>query len=198
MEKITITEALSKVKLVDKKITKKIAGAKFVGKQKGEKVLDNFEPESAKEDLQSIEDLISYRFKLKNAIHDSNQKTIVNISGKKYTVSEAIEFKEVSSYKLDLLRKMKNQSEVYSNQIALENEKVQERLDIQISNLFEKPSAVEVDSFSKSFLKSNEYSLVDPIDINKKIKEYEEEIDGFLNEVDFKLSTSNSVTFIEI
>ena len=199
MEKLTITEALAKTKLVDKKINKKIQTGKFVGRQKGDKILDGFEPNVAKEDLQSIEDLIANRFKLKNAIHESNQKTKLTIAGKEYTVSEAIEFKEVILYKTNLLSKLKYQLESIRDDINFENEKVQARLDEQISKLFEKPSSTrEVEIFSKSFLKANEHSLVDPIEIDKKIKEYEEEIDNFLNEVDFRLSTSNSLTFIEI
>jgi hypothetical protein len=198
MERITITEALSKVKLVDKKISKKITGAKFIGVKKGDKILDGFEPESAKEDLQSIEDLISYRFKLKNAIHESNQKTKLTIAGKEYTVAQAIEFKEVVLYKTHLLAKLKAQLDNIRDDVNYENEKVQARLDEQVSKLFEKPTKEEVETFSKSFLKANEYSLVDPIEIDKKIKEYEEEIDNFLTEVDFRLSTSNATTFIEV
>ena len=198
MEKLTITEALAKTKLVDKKINKKIQTAKFVGTQRGNKILDGFEPNTAKEDLQSIEDLIAYRFRLKNAIHESNQKTKLTIAGKEYTVAQAIEFKEIILYKSNLLSKLKYQLENVRDDVNFENGKVQARLDEQVSKLFEKPTKDEVEAFSKSFLKANEYSLVDPIEIDKKIKEYEEEIDNFLNEVDFRLSTSNALTFIEI
>jgi hypothetical protein len=198
MEKITVTEALAKVKLLDKKISKKIYDSVFVGREAKGKILDGFNPENAKADLQSIEDLIENRFKLKNAIHESNQKTKVIVDGKEYTVSEVIEYKTVIEQRLNLLRKMKNQLEEIRDIVNYENEKVQSRLDEQVSKLFEKPSKDEVEQFAKSFLKSNEHRIVDPIGLDEYIRKLEEEVDNFQSEVDFKLSTSNALTFIEI
>jgi len=44
---------------------------------------------------------------------------------------------------------------------------------------------------------ANEYSLVDPLDIEKRIKELSDKIEGFKSEVDSVLQISNCVTWIE-
>ena len=58
--------------------------------------------------------------------------------------------------------------------------------------------SANLSNISKPILEANELKLVDPIQTEKKIDEMEENIDNFLNEVDFVLSESNAKNNIEI
>ena len=48
------------------------------------------------------------------------------------------------------------------------------------------------------FVKRNEFHLVDPLNIENKIRELEKEVDDFELEVDAALSEINAITTIEI
>lgn len=101
MESISITRALSELKLLDKRILKGIKDADFLSYEINKKnVLKTFEP---KEQLQSVEDLIARRSTLKSKIMESNASTKVKIAGKEMLVIEAIEMKETIQYKKQLL-----------------------------------------------------------------------------------------------
>lgn len=108
IRKISITEALTELKLYDQKINKVLCSADFIGckKKSSDRVnsfkLENFEA-NAKASYQSVSDLIENRARLKSAIVQSNAATMVEIAGKKYTVAEAIERKNSIEYDKMLL-----------------------------------------------------------------------------------------------
>ena len=87
-KKITITEALAQLKLMDKRIMK---GTKvsIVGYSIGDKPQQNFDAAEIKKNWQSLQDLISARSVLKMAINKSNLITKVTVAGVKMTVLEA-------------------------------------------------------------------------------------------------------------
>ena len=196
--KMTVSEGLAKLKLIDKRIRKEVSGGSFVGYKIGKKIQENFDEQKAKSDFDSIQDLILYRAKLKMAINESNVKTKVNVAGKEMTVLEAIEHKKTIEYKKILLDKLRSQFSEINYKIEVGNEDVQDRLDKQIQAAFEKANKKEIDAFTKTFLENNGYSLVDPLNISKTIDDFDKEIDEFESEVDFVLSTSNAITVIEV
>lgn len=196
--KMTVSEGLAKLKLLDKRINKETAASVFVGYKVGSEIQGNFDGEKAKSSLQSIQDLIEYRTKLKMAINKSNLKTKVKIAGKEMTVLEAIENKSTIDYKKNLMRAIYSNLTKVKNEVDYGNANTQERLDSQVQAAFEKANKKEIESFSETFLKNNGYSLEDPIKAEKVIERFDKEIDEFESEVDFVLSTSNATTTIEV
>lgn len=208
MDKITITRALTELKLLDARIIKLTGSAKFVDlfQNKRDIVLINnmtkevFETK-AKASMQSIEDLIKRREKIKSAIMLSNAVTSVEIGRKKYFVIEAISRKTSINYEVNLLQRMKH--EITNAKHQVDQQKPQ--LDQNVKELVEKnlggdkkPSKEDYDVISDPFLKANKLNIIDPCGVEKRIDEMDEKIDNFLAEVDFVLSESNAKTEIEV
>lgn len=199
MEKITVTRALAKLKLLDKQINKKIDGSLFSSyKVGGKNIKDEFNPV---QDLQAVTDLIDFRAKLKTGIMKSNSTTFVQIGKVKMTVVEAIETKDSIAYRQSLLRKIKNDISNAEEAVEYGNEQVKDRLDKMLVSSFgrdSKPKEEDIKAISKPFLDNNEYELIKSDKIEKVIATMEDEIDTFISEVDMVLSESNAVTTIEV
>jgi hypothetical protein len=209
MEKITITRALSELKLLNERLEKKInnfiavdlSSKKFGDKAlQSNKVIKDFEKE-VKSDYQSINDLIERRTKIKSAIIKSNAVQRVTLEDSTLTVAEAIEQKNLLPYKINLLNSLKKQR-MEINKI-IENNRIS--LDEQVNSMLlanagtdKKKNPDEYDSIAKPFIDHNKNEIVDPIDINKSISELENEIEIFRSNIDIVLSESNSKTEIEI
>lgn len=191
----TIAQALNELKLLDKKITKKIQGATFVGVQVAGKPRHGFEAEKATAQLQSIQDLMARRELIKGAINASNFKTKVQVAGKSYTVAEAIVTKDTMKYKTKLLQSMSQDFSRATENVQDLSDEVQESLDAQLKGIEDK---AKIKEFSETYVKLRTPEIVDPIGASKFIEELEEEILNFENEVDYVLSTSNATTTINI
>lgn len=198
MKTITITEGLSQLKLLDKRITKEISSLSVVGVKEGSKVMNGFTPEGAKSEFQSVNALIERRAKLKMAINESNVKTIVSVSGVSMSVLSAIEHKKTLEYKRDLLKRLQKTHKYATEVVEENNHDVKLRLDAQVRSAFESASKKDIEDFSKTFMKNNQYDVIDALNVLDVMKKLDEEIDNFENEVDFVLSTSNATTTIEI
>src|SRR5690625_647698 len=129
-QEMTITKALSELKLLDKRINRKIEDAVFISFKKGElgklpNGLDEKEfGKNVEADYNSIADLIKRRNKIKASIVKSNAETVVNISGKDYTVAEAIERKNSIEYEIALLKKLKHDYSEVFRYVHEENEEI--------------------------------------------------------------------------
>lgn len=206
MTTMSITKALAELKLLDKKINRAISGGLYAGYVVGKKVMTGYNSiqeieDKAKADYQSVTDLIKRRNKIKSAIVLSNALTKVNIGDKEFTVAEAIERKNSIEYEKQLLNKLKRTYSEIVSYVDNVNEEVKERLDKHLETLYGKEGKVKAGENSeliKPFLEENEAKFIDPLDIKKKIEQLENEIDEFLSEVDYVLSTSNTLTTIEI
>lgn len=208
MRKISITEALNELKLYDSKINKAISSANFVGaaKKSSDKIgsmLKNNYKSKAKASYQSITDLIANRNALKSAIVKSNATTEVVVNGKTMTVAEAIERKSSIDYEDTLLQTMQTQYKSATNTVEKENKRVDNKVDELLATLIgkdtdKKISAEDQEAIEKPYRTKNEFELVDELDIYDKILALQADIDGFLHEVDTRLTLSNATTFIEI
>lgn len=210
MEKETmlVTSALNELKLLDTRIMNKIEDTKFVAcakksadKVDGRKSKDKFMKES-KAAIQSINDLIERRRKIKAAIVASNAVTEVEIGGVKMTVADAIERKSSIEYDRKLLIELQTQFGNAKTKMARENDKVETAVDKLLETAYGKDGKEKVteDMYSAiaiPYKEANQYEMVEGFDIEKLIGEIKEEIDIFLSEVDTKLQVSNSTTTIE-
>ena len=206
MEKISIHRGLAELKLLDSKIQKKIDGVQFVSFKKksvekigGVPVIEVVE--NIKSNYQSVVDLIERRSKIKSAIIKSNALTEVKIGEKTMSVAEAIDMKNSLSYNKSLLSHLSNQYNGCVANVNRNNEKVDAQANTYIENLYTDKNQVDpnkIKTLKDDFIKVHEFELIDPINAYDKIKQMQDEIDEFLMNVDFVLSESNSLTFIEI
>lgn len=207
-EKMLVTQGLNELKTLDARINRAIRQARYVCSAKtSEKKVT---PSETKEDFiknasasyDSINDLIDRREKIKTAIVESNAKTMVEICGNTYSVAKVIDMKSSIGYKVSLLVNMKQQ---YEDAVALMNKNntvMEQKIDQLVSTAFGKESKTSIkeddyNSIAKPYRESNEYSLVDPIEIKAKIEELENFIEEFQSTVDAKLQVSNCITYIE-
>ena len=199
VEKISITRALTTLKLLDKRINKAVNGCVFVNIKVGDK--EKYEKFTPKEDLQSVTDLIAYRARMKSAIMTSNSNTKVKIGKTEMTVVEAIELKDSIQYKKSLLNKLVGDYNRAKTEVENTNIQVSQRLDSLLVASFGKDvqnKGTEYEATSKQFLKHNEANIVDPLGTPDLVQELQDEIDTFEAEVDFVLSESNATTLIEV
>lgn len=205
---ITITRALTELKLLDKKIKKEIDEFKPVGLTQSRKNLvigtnetkEDFS-NKAKSQLQSIQDLIKRRADIKSAIIKSNGETVVKINGKSMLVAEAIDRKNSIQYEERLQTKLNTEGGNVVGAREQHNLKLQKQVEEMLLNNYgkdRKANADDYDSISKPFLEANELKIVDPIECDKVNKELFDEITKFTSEVDFALSESNAKTKIDI
>jgi hypothetical protein len=206
---MTITRGLAELKLLDSRIASTIGQAQFIDSKKKSAVkvtptqtVDEFN-EKAKSTYASIEKLIANRKLIKSAIVESNANTIVEVSGVKMTVADAIERKESVKYEQMFLNQMINNYNQAVAKTNRENEKVQVKLDELLVASFGKEGkgktdANEIEMISKPFLAQNEFEVVDVLKIKDKIEKLQLDIQGFVSEVDYILSESNSVNRISV
>ena len=207
--KITINKALTDLKLLDKKIEKlecsiQCIGLKSNSSEKIEKSLKTVKDfqNSAIADYQKLIDLIARYNKLKNLITISNATTQIEIGKETMTVAEAINKKYTIEYEKSLLETLISQYAGVKTLYESKMSKTNDRLDKEVVGVFGKEGKTtdtkNIEAFKTAFLNRNGYEIIDPLDIDKKIKEMTEKIDDFESNIDNALSVSNATTYIEI
>lgn len=203
---ISITKALRELKTLDARILKKINETTFAASKKpkenirGFKTVEAFEKE-AKESIQSIKDLMDRRKQIKKSIVESNARTVVEVSGVKMTVADAIERKNFIEIEKTLLRKMNTDYAQSQEKVEVNNEIAQERLDTQLNNMISKDGKTDltaVEGYKKLFWESEETKLIDPIQVKEIATKMALDIESFEDDVDVALSEINARTLITI
>jgi len=203
-EKISITRALSEIKLLNNRISKKISENDFVYfMSKKKNINSNLLTSNAKSNYQSIIDLIHRRNKLKSAIILSNSQTKVSLNNNTMTVAEVIEMKNIIPLYKELLQKLKYNRESIMNQVERQNNSMENDLQKILEINFGKSNNLktnsdDIETISKTYRVNNQAEMLDCIDINNKINQLEEIIQLYENESNFVLSESNAITQIEI
>lgn len=203
---MTITRALSELKMLDKRISRTIDEAVLGGLIIGKHIQNGFQNQEevekkAKADDQSIQALIKRRNAIKSAIVVSNATTTIEVAGVSMTVAEAIERKTSIDYDIRYLRKLKKVYTELVDRSEQINEDVKKRLDQHLETLFGKDGKTKAaanQEIVKSFLAENEAAIIDPLRLRVKIEQLSKEIEDFQMEVDFSLSESNTLTKIQI
>jgi len=203
---MTVTKALSELKLLDKRIHRSIDENDFIGYTVGKNKKVNHTDigefvENVESKYESTKDLITRRNKVKSAIVTSNAVTEVEIAGENYTVAEAIERKTSIEYEHSLLNGMKRGLSLASMEVDKINEQVKHKMDDLLDSMFSnenKKNNQGMQEFIDSYNNENQAKLVDPLEIKKEIEKLETSIEDFLAEVDEVLSVSNATTIITI
>lgn len=207
--KYSIHRCLSELKTLDARINKAIMMAMLIEKKKvsSNKIpsslttIEDFKTE-AMASHDSIMAMISRRARIKNAIVISNATTFVTIAGTKMTVAEAIERKESIDYEKSLLNTMARQYNNVITSVTNQNNKVELQLDAHISTVLgndkTKIDGNLIETITKSYKEQNMWEMVDPLELKSRIDKLDKHITDFTSEVDYKLSTSNSITEVDI
>ena len=206
-ETMTIHQALIELKTLDKRIESKIKDGDFVraNKHSSTKIDGMTVREYGDETLSlynSIMDLISRRFAIRNALAKSNSETMITVAGKSYTISTAIEMKQHGmKLKARLLTEITSQLSAARAVVDINNERLDRNADDYIVRLYgakDKGNADEISSAREAYIKANTYDLIDPLNAMKTIDALKSEIDSFTDAVDSAIAVSNATTVIEI
>ena len=203
MRRMTITEGLVELKLLNKRIEKAIYKDFIWSAKKVDMTADEVakHKEIGEANMSSVEDLIANRNAIKAAIVKSNAVTMVNVAGTEMTVAEAIERKTYIESEKMLLAEWQRQYAQARNNVDVQNRRVQERIDNMLSQIASssKSDIEEAQKvMSETYMENNGWDIFDPVNLKEKIDALDEKIDQFEKNVDVVLSVSNAVTMIEI
>ena len=203
MRKMTITEGLAELKLLDSRISKAIKRDFIWSAKKAELTLAETDKHKAEAQANyaSVKDLIENRNAIKSAIVKSNATTMVAIGGKEMTVAEAIERKTSIGYERRLRDEWVTQYSNAKKNADMMNDRVQGRIDGMLDQIAasNKPDIEDAQKvMSEAYMANNGWEVFDPLDLLKKAEELDKDIDEFEKNVDIALSMSNAVTTIEI
>ncbi len=199
---LSVARALVELKTLDSRINKLITSSNYIickTKNKNYQWTEEDFKKQVESEYQSLNDLITRRDRVKNAIVISNSKTEVEVAGRKMTVAQAIEFKNTIVYKRTILETMKRQRQTATIESESHRQRVQQKIDDNIRIVCgkdTKPDATTIQTITESISKSDPIDIFDPIGLDKVIKELETEIEDFSANIDYVLSESNALTQI--
>lgn len=208
-ETMTITKALSELKLLDKRISDDICNAKFCAANKHfQRTLDGKPVDTVKKEMQAAYDKITALIDRRNAIKKSltlaNATAMVTVGEQKMTVAEAIYFKTqgIENDKL-LLAAMIEQYNRTLNILNQNNgDKLSKECEQFITNTFGAKEArtdtAEIDKMRQSYINDNTYDIIEGINVKETIEKLKDRIDKFEAEVDAAITVANATTEIEI
>lgn len=205
-KQISIHRALSELKRLNNRITAATNEINAIAvKRKSTDKLAGKPVDEAKKDMQASYDkvigLIQYRDQLKTLIVQSNAETLVTVANVKMTVAQAIERKASVIYEKELLRELKNQYARAVKELEKHTQELPEKLETYLVNILgnkEKRTEDEVKLHTETYLRRNEYELVDPIHLKAIIDKLDTKIEEFEADVDAVLSESNATTMISV
>ncbi|MGG2104996.1 hypothetical protein [Lysinibacillus pakistanensis] len=205
-KKLSIHRALTELKMLNHRIeaaTNEVSAV--LANRKSNSKINGVEIQEYEKQMQSSYDkvvsLIDYRNRIKSLVVESNAKTKVTVGKEEMTVAEAIERKQSIQFEKKLLEVMQQQYRSAINMVAKENDALPAKLETYLINILgnkDKQSPEEVKLHTETFMKRNEYELIDPMNVKKKIEALNSRMEEFESEVDAVLSESNATTFIEV
>lgn len=205
--KLTLTRALSELKLLQKRYEKEVYALNLIAVKQGSKLrrpnsgigLNDFE-QSAVSSLQSVKSLYERIILIKTKIDEANATTVVNVAGKDMTIQQAIVEKKYILLKEELLEKLRGLKSSVNHDLEKADSEVRSSAESLRNSLAQSGNKKneDIDDMVNKLIKSEEASLVDPCSLDKEITTLERYIEDFKSNVDFALSEVNSKTEIEI
>ena len=202
MSSVSVTQALSELKLLRSRIQNAINGSRLIALKKKRDMLDsNKFAVEARASYQSFTDLLARYNQLKAAIVLSNATTSVTIGDKTYTVADAVERKRTIEFEKTMLAIMKQQFEQVKREHEAHTVSEQARVERLIQSELSKDSKTNVEvitQLTETFLNQNKAEVLDPLDLEAKIAETNRQIEEFETKVDWVLSESNGRTVLSL
>jgi hypothetical protein len=202
-QRMSVTQALPELKLLEKRIDKVTRTIEEWCKvsHNGAPVDKEKHKKEAESQLQSFNDLVKRRDAIKRSIILSNAMTKVKIGSWEGTVAEAIEYKSSIRIKRGFLENMKECLQARRS----EYESMKAQVDGRLERLLQselgkdvKTNPETITALTNSFRENNKVELVDPLDLAAKVATLEEELDAFETNVDWVLSQANATTMIDV
>ncbi len=210
MAEITVTRALSELKTLKLRFEKSLRDLNVVAVSQGTKLRspytsykkEDFE-EKAKSGLQSTNALYGRIIALKAAIDKSNSVTKIKICNQEMTIQEALVQKKYIDLKHDLLNTLKSQATKMRQDFDAAAQENTAAIEKMVASTIGRDGSDQQKANARKeaeeyINKTREVNPVDPCGIDTLIKELEEAISEFENNVDYALSESNSTTTITI
>jgi hypothetical protein len=205
MTKMSITRALTTVKMLEKKFNKNCDELHIVSVESDGKLEspDNYMKkedfsEKAKAQLSSVNDTLDRIKMIKKEIDKANSSMTITIAGKTMTIQEALVEKKYLPLKEKLLTRLKYEKNRGSSILENANDELQERADALRSSDSKSVDKTKEVAIVDSFLKKFNPTMVDPCNIGETVEKLEKWIEEFKNNIDFALSEINSKTEIDI
>ena len=208
-ETMTVHKALSELKVLGGRIEKELDNIEFIAVNKhssnkvdGQPVADYMN--HVRDAYKAICTLVNRRNAIKRAVTNSNAVTLITVGGKKYTVAEAIDMKNVGTcYLRSILGRLDAQWTAAKRTVQRENgEKLESRADAYVKSLYEnvdvKNLAEDAKRARETFIEQQQMEILDPISAEKVMAKLRNDLDNFMSEVDAALSVSNALTTIEV
>lgn len=209
-EKMTVHKALCELKTMDDRIHKAVIGVEYVRANRHNndtingKSIEEYE-DGVVSDYQSAVDLIARRNAIKRAVVLSNASTKVTVAKQGMTVAEAIEMKRIGTeYQRSLMQRMSMAFDAVSAKAERDNGRdLEERADAYIVSLYGRQADVKnltdkMKSDRENFVAAHKTDIIDPLNVQQRIKELEKSIYDFETDVDAALSVSNATTEITV
>ena len=199
---ISVTQALSELKLLRKRIESVTNNAVFTTLKKASDMVDAVKfSTQATASYQSFTDLVARYNGLKSAIVISNATTKVGIGGKEYTVADAVERKRSIELEKGLMNLMKRQHTATLAEYERHQQMEQQRVDRLLTTELAKDAKTNVEvvqQLTATFLAQNKATVLDPLNLSEKIEALGKSIEDFETQVDYTLSESNGRTMITL
>lgn len=155
-------------------------------------------------DHDELQSLINRRFNLKRQLIIANANTKVTVSGKEYSIAEAIELKKLVPMKEAVVKGLRQQLNAVQAQLDKNADELRKACEQTANNLVGKDSddvelrKATLEMVTKNLEDKNKFFILDPKNIRKRIEELDTEINEIKNELDYRLSEINATTFIEV
>jgi hypothetical protein len=200
---MSVHRGLSELKLYTNKIETSLNTTFVVANKASNKMIGGLtidEVTSAiKGNFDKVVDLIENRKRIKDAIVRSNAATKVKINGVEMTVAEAIERKASIDLDKDLLNTLQRQFQQQNGVVDNNNNQLPAKLETFLAaTLGDKPTNDDVKALTQTYNDGNKYVLIDPAKIQTYIAKLTNDIQEFESQVDYTLSESNAVTFLDV
>lgn len=209
MAEMTVQRALNELKIIDERLSKRLAEFVVIGTKKVSeaRVVETRESivefeNRAKGVLDSVDGLLKRQQELKHAIMTSNATTMIEVAGKTYSVMTAIDRKRTIENEKLVVRHMRDALARAEYKVNQENDKMESYIQRQTNAMAGGDLSSKKDdyiiAFEKSYREQNSWDLVDPLKLRDLIEKREQEISMFELEIDTALTVSNAITKIEI
>lgn len=208
-ETMTITKALSELKILSKRIRDEITSTTFCDANKH--VMRTIRGKSiaaAQAEMQGnydkITSLINRNNAIKKAVTKANASTIVNIGGEQMTIAEAIYMKNEGIDNLKTLLTTMSVQYASAQKIIQRNngDNLTKACEDYIVKLFgageNKSVSLDIEVAKSKYIEENTFDLIEGIDTAKAIETLKNKIDTFEAEVDAAITVANATTTIEI
>ena len=187
------------IKTVKKRLEKVLDNNTFIDQQKHD------EKKGVGKRIQSqwqrVSDLMQRFQNLKFAQLQHNNTATINMNNQTYTIAQALAMKEhIIGLKEQVLDKLKRDRLDVERSMERSNSRMESNLQDLLRTSFQSSTNNNVNhndtiaQISNSFRSSNQVHKIDPIGIDNRIEELENEIENFRREIDFKLSEVNAIT----